>query len=141
MAPWYCLQASAVLSLTDLGHVPQLDAGTTMPGTTTTRFRTQLRTALAELHVYVAGERLRRLLWKYRPDQPRVPAGVPEGGQWTEDGTIRLALNRDLETECWEQYERDRFHCSMVGLASCYRQAAERYAACLREKPLPPLNY
>jgi hypothetical protein len=23
---------------------------------------------------------------KYRPDQPRVPRGVPEGGQWTEDG-------------------------------------------------------
>jgi hypothetical protein len=23
---------------------------------------------------------------KYRPDQPRVPAGVPEGGQWTVDG-------------------------------------------------------
>ena len=35
--------------------------------------------------------------------------GRPEGGQWTEDGTIRLALNRDLETECCEQYERDRF--------------------------------
>jgi len=23
---------------------------------------------------------------KYRPDQPRVPKGVPEGGQWTDDG-------------------------------------------------------
>ena len=23
---------------------------------------------------------------KYRPDQPRVSAGVPEGGQWTDDG-------------------------------------------------------
>ena len=23
---------------------------------------------------------------KYRPDQPRVPAGVPEGGQWTGVG-------------------------------------------------------
>ena len=22
---------------------------------------------------------------KYRPDQPRLPAGVPEGGQWTSD--------------------------------------------------------
>lgn len=27
-------------------------------------------------------ERIER---KYRPDQPRVPAGVPEGGQWTDD--------------------------------------------------------
>lgn len=26
-------------------------------------------------------------LWlKYRPDQPRVPAGSPDGGQWTDDG-------------------------------------------------------
>jgi hypothetical protein len=28
-------------------------------------------------------------LWfalKYRPDQPRVPAGNPDGGQWTDDG-------------------------------------------------------
>ena len=25
-------------------------------------------------------------LKKYRPDQPRVPAGVPTGGQWTRDG-------------------------------------------------------
>jgi hypothetical protein len=23
---------------------------------------------------------------KYRPDQPRVPAGVPEGGQWSSEG-------------------------------------------------------
>lgn len=23
---------------------------------------------------------------KYRPDQPRVPAGSPEGGQWTDEG-------------------------------------------------------
>jgi hypothetical protein len=23
---------------------------------------------------------------KYSPDQPRVPAGVPEGGQWTSEG-------------------------------------------------------
>jgi hypothetical protein len=21
--------------------------------------------------------------WRYRPDQPRVPAGNPDGGQWT----------------------------------------------------------
>jgi hypothetical protein len=26
-------------------------------------------------------------LKKYRPDQPRVPAGVPTGGQWTRDGS------------------------------------------------------
>ena len=25
----------------------------------------------------------------YRPDQPRVPAGTPEGGQWTDAGSSR----------------------------------------------------
>lgn len=33
---------------------------------------------------------------KYRPDQPRVPAGSREGGQWTEDGgaTTELSAQR-----------------------------------------------
>jgi len=39
---------------------------------------------------------------KYSPDQPRVPAGNPDGGQWTEDGSstgrIRFAENRDPNT-------------------------------------------
>jgi hypothetical protein len=26
-----------------------------------------------------------RIEAKYRPDQPRVPKGVPEGGQWTSE--------------------------------------------------------
>jgi HK97 family phage portal protein len=26
--------------------------------------------------------------WKYSPDQPRVPAGSPEGGQWTAQSTV-----------------------------------------------------
>ena len=29
---------------------------------------------------------LRRFHQKYSPDQPRVPAGNPDGGQWTSDG-------------------------------------------------------
>jgi hypothetical protein len=32
----------------------------------------------------------------YRPDQPRVPAGRPEGGQWTRDG-IGPSLRRVSE--------------------------------------------
>ena len=95
---------------------------------------------IAALKLEVSSLRLYNFL-KYRPDQPRVPAGVPEGGRWTDDTSPRSALNRDLETECWELYERDTFHRTMVGLASCHRQAMERYAACLRGKPLPPLNY
>lgn len=29
---------------------------------------------------------LKALERHYRPDQPRVPAGSPEGGQWTDEG-------------------------------------------------------
>jgi hypothetical protein len=31
--------------------------------------------------------RARSYVIKYGPDQPRVPAGNPEGGQWTSEGT------------------------------------------------------
>ncbi|HVZ52141.1 MAG TPA: hypothetical protein VG986_09255 [Pseudolabrys sp.] len=30
---------------------------------------------------------------KYSPDQPRVPAGSPEGGQWTSDGGATTTLS------------------------------------------------
>ena len=45
------------------------------------------------------------------------------------------------EAECLAQYERDLFQCKMVGLPECYAQAAERYAACLAGRPIPPFNY
>src|SRR5271155_736513 len=63
---------------------------------------------------------------KFDPNQPRVPAGNPDGGQWTgEDGqgsgqgASRLAARRispALLAECEEQYERDLEECRRVGL-------------------------
>lgn len=45
-----------------------------------------LRGARASLRLDLALSRVRRALGlKYRPDQPRVPAGNPDGGQWTDD--------------------------------------------------------
>lgn len=38
-----------------------------------------------EVELAQAAARARALLLKYRVDQPRVPAGVREGGQWTQD--------------------------------------------------------
>jgi hypothetical protein len=91
---------------------------------------------------------------KYDPNQPRVPAGQFGGGRWkSESGgfsdadngaRIQLAarqISRSLENECLALYDRDTFHCKIVGLPGCHRQAAERYAACLARKPIPPLNY
>jgi hypothetical protein len=42
---------------------------------------------IASLRMQLALIKLRRALQtKYRPDQPRVPAGNPDGGQWTSEG-------------------------------------------------------
>jgi hypothetical protein len=52
----------------------------------------QIETRLLRLRAQVAAAavvtRLRLLAdaFKYDPDQPRVPAGSPEGGQWTSTG-------------------------------------------------------
>jgi hypothetical protein len=43
----------------------------------------EAKALVAELKWQLA---LRRFARKYRPDQPRVPAGNPDGGQWTSEG-------------------------------------------------------
>lgn len=47
----------------------------------------RLRCAIAVNEALIAGERFLRVLNAgFRPDQPRVPAGNPDGGQWTREG-------------------------------------------------------
>jgi len=48
-----------------------------------------LRRDVDDLKLYVAHKRIAalELELKYRPDQPRAPAGYREGGQWTRDGS------------------------------------------------------
>jgi hypothetical protein len=49
----------------------------------------ELEYAIADLQFDLAGRNLERVLLelRYIADQPRVPAGNPDGGQWTsEDG-------------------------------------------------------
>ena len=56
-----------------------------------------LRSDIAYLQVQVSALKLMRLLTKHNfdPGQPRVPAGSPDGGQWTDagGGYMRVALN------------------------------------------------
>lgn len=94
---------------------------------------------------------------KFDPDQPRVPAGSPEGGQWTTDSATSGSLSEDgLATDfsavgrqsaayCWNQMQNDMLYCSTLfppwRVAACRAQANERYAACLAGKPLPPLPF
>jgi hypothetical protein len=99
----------------------------------------------------------------FNPDQPR-----DEDGRWTDGGSTSPKADSDAAAdsvggdrgdarttpldiiaarrqfslaECEAQYKSDTFHCAMVGLPSCYRQAAQRYAACLGGTQIPPLNY
>jgi hypothetical protein len=64
----------------------------------------------------------------FSPDQPRVPAGGPDAGQWTSgeasvgpgsDGnplqSLVAATNRGLRAVCEAQLDRDIFQCRMVG--------------------------
>lgn len=89
---------------------------------------------------------------KFNPDQPRVPAGDPAGGQWLGEGgeaaagdlsisAIASSGGSSLARLCQTQFDRDIFQCRMAGLRSCYDQAYHRYAACLARRQIPPLNY
>lgn len=84
---------------------------------------------------------------KFDPSQPRVAAGNTDGGQWTSAnglGGQRIAARRlspAAEAECEQLRLRDEFQCRMIGLRACWAQAALRYANCLADLPIPPLNY
>lgn len=102
-------------------------------------------------------ETLDRLL-KYDPNQPRVPQGQgSQSGQWTGGKSNAAASSTDagsavsdhpeiaatsgMDAICEAQYQRDLVRCRGAGKASCYAQAAQRYAACLVGKQIPPLNF
>jgi hypothetical protein len=71
-----------------------------------------MRCALASIGLDLALVRLQRALArKYRPDQPRVPAGNPEGGQWTSsdqsrdmDATGSIGRTRIAQNESERRY-------------------------------------
>ena len=87
---------------------------------------------------------------KYSADQPRVPAGSSEGGQWTNgDGTesgesqsrVVARISPGREAECEFQYRQDTFICNLVGTRSCWAQAMFRRAQCLIGGYVPPLYH
>ena len=114
------------------------------------RFRMVLRTG----HQPTSKEILEatRLLRKYDPNQPRAPSGSDIGGQWvsaTTSGETGIGdalaaapqLLLSLLETCESLYDKDLAVCRANRLESCYKQATERYAACLRGSPIPPFFY
>ena len=104
----------------------------------------------------------RAATFKNDPSQPRVPAGNPDGGQWTGDESspvsewptilatrpsayLLAAGSKQSASYCWQQMQIDM----MLGgalrptprNAACRAQANERYSACLSGKPIPPLPF
>ncbi len=52
-----------------------------------------LRHSLTNLHLDLATLRLLRALKRFNPQQPRVPAGSPNGGQWASGGNGSGAIS------------------------------------------------
>lgn len=114
------------------------------------RLKWLLVDATLDLKLYLLGQAIR----SYNPNQPRVPEGSPEGGQWISgeggdnispedvdsDRQLRLAAMSRI-ARCEAQWKSDIFHCNMVGLPTCYAQAMVRFIACERGHSIPPLNY
>lgn len=101
-----------------------------------------------------------RLLRKFDPNQPRVLAGNPDGGQWTGGSVVNddvtgsaglqpasylLAAAGASIQYCMNQNTIDMLYCGTLQpawyRAACRAQANERLAACLTGKPLPPLPF
>ena len=64
----------------------------------------ELKRIILETRAAIAIWRAEFFLKRYNPNQPRVPAGSPDGGQWT-NGTrddIAASLGRLTPDECWE---------------------------------------
>jgi len=101
---------------------------------------------------------------KYRPDQPRTPAGNREGGRWTTEGNgssepaasetpanstarsngqvdVAARISPSREAECEMQYRKDSFICNLVRTRSCWAQAMFRRAQCISGGYIPPLYH
>jgi hypothetical protein len=98
--------------------------------------------AIASGRLTLIAVQLEGLLRKYAPDQPRIPAGQPTGGQWVGLGEIlRIAgkWNETNRAECELQYESDILQCRvMLWNPFCEDQARSRMTACMKGNPIPP---
>ena len=110
-----------------------------------------IRSSLLDLKTHLIATQMLSFLRKYRPDQPRVPAGNPDGGQWTDDlvsqvpapARIQVAGKWDLsrEAECNEQLRLDEELCRAAGSRTCWSLTQPRWAACMKNDYVPTLRF
>lgn len=81
----------------------------------------QLRSRVLAYRWLIRALRLEVESFKFVSNQPRVPSGRPDGGQWTAVGgsssAHRLAMgkwNQGNYEKCEAQYEKDIFQCRMM---------------------------
>jgi hypothetical protein len=67
-----------------------------------------LRRITEEMKLEVAAASLFEFLKKYRPDQPRVPAGNPNGGEWMADGLSSPSIPSHPKKEAGKWNESNR---------------------------------
>lgn len=106
----------------------------------------RLNYMIAESKLQAEASKVGRWLRKYSPDQPRAPAGQPDGGQWIPWNRVAAgAFNELNRAKCELQYESDMFQCKFVASArsrwACEEQAMVRYVSCMKDFPIPPHNY
>lgn len=103
---------------------------------------------IAALRLLLKALMLQRHLVKYNPNQPRAPAGRPDGGQWIDSHSsskVAGPFNELNRAKCEAQYQSDEFQCTFAALArsrqACLEQARSRYTSCMKDLPIPDLTY
>ena len=89
-------------------------------------FRQYLRSGYVEPAVYAAIHFIGKWDAKFSADQPRVPAGSPEGGQWTADGSSTLPAEPIGPTYNWDENGFDQFVHRVSDINSFSKHALNR---------------
>ena len=112
------------------------------------QYKLRFASELATLRIIVKAKILRQIWLKYSPDQPRSPAGKPNGGQWIDRDRAHEAMglfNEANRAKCELQYDSDLFQCSLAASArsrqACREQAQSRFTLCMKDQPVPDLIY
>ena len=108
----------------------------------------RLRHRISAIRFSIECLRFCGLLRKYNPDQPRSPAGRPDGGQWVDWDRAKDSAglyNEVNRAKCEAQYDSDMFQCSFGASGRsrqvCREQAQSRYTLCMKDLPIPDLIY